>query len=164
MTIKAGWNVRFLNVYHGTTFEFEETEMANKYQFAKVEASAQYDFLHSSNADWYKTTEGSTTGKIKGTITEPNNNYTITYSNKLKPEFYIYHSSDNTVEKIAMTDERVKNGKFNIVAEVKEGDGNVPQYLYGGYYKAYGGQAKDDAGIIGLSYESNWATDTGGTR
>ncbi|MBR6834920.1 MAG: VWA domain-containing protein, partial [Oscillospiraceae bacterium] len=67
LTIKAGWNVRFLNVYHGTTFSFEETDMPEKFEFGSVAANTQYTFVHTSNADWYKIAENSTTGKISGT-------------------------------------------------------------------------------------------------
>lgn len=75
--------------------------------------------------------------------------------------FYVYHSSDNTVEKIRLTDPRVTtvSGKraFNIVNETKEGS------LYGGYYKAYPA-ASEGYESAALSYdETGWSKDEGGT-
>ena len=43
--------------------------------------------------------------------------------------FYIYHSSDQSVDVVSMKD--CEGGKFNIVSETKEG------YYYGGYYTDY---------------------------
>lgn len=65
--------------------------------------------------------------------------------------FYVYHSSDNTIEKISFADERVKatytadgyNFAFNIAEETKANN------LYGGYYKSYDGAKLTDAEIIG---------------
>lgn len=164
MTIKAGWNVRFLNIYHGSTFSFEETDMPGNYEFSKVEAAAQYSFVHTSSADWYTATAGSTTGKIEGTITEPNNNYTITYSNKVKPEFYIYHSGvagDGNLETIPMT-AVAADGTYNLYAKTTSGT------LYGGYYLDYAGKGdyKDDGvkgatgvAYTGMNYDWNWTED-----
>lgn len=75
--------------------------------------------------------------------------------------FYVYHSSDNTVEKIRLTDLRVTtvSGKraFNIANETKEGS------LYGGYYKAYPA-ASEGYESAALSYdETGWSKDEGGT-
>ena len=164
MTIKAGWNVRFLNIYHGSTFSFEETDMSGNYEFDKVKAVAQYGFVHTSSEDWYTATAGSTTGKIEGTITEPNNNYTITYSNKVKPEFYIYHSGvarDGNLETIPMT-AVAADGTYNLYAKTTSGT------LYGGYYLDYAGKGdyKDDGvkgttgvAYTGMNYDWNWTED-----
>ena len=95
--------------------------------------------------------------------------------------FYVYHSSDNTIEKIAFTDERV-TGKyteagykyaFNIAEETKEDN------LYGGYYKAYAGASMTTQQIINATYAApeeasayaykadtaggSWTKDTDGT-
>ena len=63
--------------------------------------------------------------------------------------FYVYHSSDNTIEKISMTDDRVTENGFDIVNETKTG------CLYGGYYKSYGGQVLTDEEIIALDYNDD---------
>ncbi len=152
LTIKAGWNVRFLNVYHGTTFSFEETDMPEKFEFGSVAANTKYTFVHTSNADWYKIAENSTTGKISGTVTEPNNHYTVTYSNNVKPQFYIYHSGvagDGNLEVIPMSAVN-SDGTYNLYAKTTDGT------LYGGYYLDYAGKGtyNDDgeAGTEGVKY------------
>jgi len=83
--------------------------------------------------------------------------------------FYVYHSSDKSIEKISMRDVRIdRNGKFNIAAETKDG------FLYGGYYKAFKSAGVTDAQINGTAESGNleytadtnhryWATDTAGT-
>lgn len=115
----------------------------------------------------------------------PNRENNITYKNKMTsfPAFYVYHSSDKTIEKIFADDERVTKAVneetglmeltgFNIAAETKENT------LYGGYFKAYKGSGMTDAQIIAAAYEntdsagyayttkeestSNWATDSSG--
>ena len=158
--IKAGWNVRFLNLYHGTTFSFEETDMPGNFEFDKVEADIQYPFIHTSSADWYKVVEDNENGKITGTITEPNNNYTVTYTNCPKPEFYIYHSGiegDGNLETIAiprdgdpLTGNWNDDGTYNLYAHT------TPGTLYGGYYLDYEGKGdyKDDGvkGTTGVKY------------
>ena len=89
-------------------------------------------------------------------------------------KFYIYHSSDNTVERIPLNDPRIADGKFNIVNETKKG------YLYGGYYSEYALPGyEDDAAVIAATYTEKsgqteyeyvsartggfWAKDAGGT-
>ncbi|MBR2552647.1 MAG: hypothetical protein IKF05_06645, partial [Erysipelotrichaceae bacterium] len=181
MKIKAGWNVRFLNVYHGTTYSFEELvdQMPEHYEFVKAEASTQYEIIRESNKIWNDIDAENPSPIVTGTIKEPNNNYTITYTNKVDGFFYIYHSSDNTVERIPLNDTRIVDGKFNIVNETKSG------YLYGGYYKGYSkttttadqitGKAEsgnlvytEDTSAKATEYDGThiggfWATDTNGT-
>ena len=155
--IKAGWNVRFLNLYHGSTYSIEETGMPGNFEFTSVAATTQWNFMHPSNADWYEIDEQNT-DLITGTITEPNNNYTITYTNSQKPEFYIYHSSvavDGDLETIPMSEVNA-DGTYNLYAHTKTGT------LYGGYYLDYAGKGdyKDDGvpgttGVVytGMNYE-----------
>ena len=80
--------------------------------------------------------------------------------------FYVYHSKDNTIEKISFADKRVKGTydatvdpetqkpvgykyTFNIVDETKDGT------LYGGYYKAYKSAKVTNDQIIGTASEGN---------
>lgn len=153
--IKKEWNVRFLNLYHGSTFEFEETDMTVDYEFDGATAATKYSFEDDTilPESWYKITDK----KVEGTIIEPNNQYTVTYTNKLKA-FYIYHSSvaeDGDLEVIPMSD--VKNGKYDLHAKTKPGT------LYGGYYLNYSGKGdyKDDGvkatgGTAYNGYNKTW--------
>ena len=150
--IKAGWNLRFLNLYHGSTYSFEETGMPGNFEFVSVVPTTQWNFMHPDNANWYTIDATSTKGLITGTITEPNNNYTVTYTNQPKPEFYIYHSSvavDGDLETIPMSAVNA-DGTFDLFAHAKEGT------LYGGYYLDYAGKGDyaDDGvkGTTGVAY------------
>ncbi|MBR2669815.1 MAG: VWA domain-containing protein [Solobacterium sp.] len=152
LKIKATWNVRFLNLYHGSTYSFEETGMPGNFEFQSVEASTQWNFMHQDNADWYEIVEGNANGKITGTITEPNNNYTVKYTNKPKQEFYIYHSgvaTDGNLEVIPMTAVNT-DGTYDLYAKTTAGT------LYGGYYLDYAGKGDyaDDGikGTTGVAY------------
>ena len=66
--------------------------------------------------------------------------------------FFVYHSSDNTIEKIRMDDNRVSYNSetdkytFNIVNETKE------NYIYGGYANAYNGSGLSNEEIINGEY------------
>lgn len=167
--IKKDWNVRFLNLYHGSTFSFEETNMTQYYQFEGIEAKAQYPFMdsvHNTGTSWYSINpdvDNPNPKLIKGTIPEPNNRYYVTYTNKFEA-FYIYHSSvkeDGGVETIPMHGEGIydENGKFNLWARVKPGT------LYGGYYLDYEGKGSYKDGVNekkdGIAYNgvnATWGT------
>ena len=185
-TLKPGEFVRFINVPDGCTFEFTESAtMPTGYELNSVTAVTQHKV--SVGGAW--TTEGDVQPVIENNVAklpEPgivgNKQYVVNITNKsVHGEFfYIYHSSDNTVEKIYADDDRVTKQKdsttqkytytFNIVNEVKQGEGEVPAYLYGGYYKSYSDQAKKagssatqadkDAAIETLAFDNNnWAKD-----
>ena len=77
--IKAGWNVRFLNLYHGSTFEFTELDTTG-YSFEKVEGKTTYPL--STTESWNDINPDEPSATVKGTIIEPNNSYTLTYTNK----------------------------------------------------------------------------------
>lgn len=128
--IKAGWNVRFINLVSGTKYEFVETAMNDGYSFKEIEATAEKN----NSAVDYEPTITEADKKIVGTIEQPNTDYTVTYTNEFKGCFYVYHAGDNTIEKIFLTDARVVDGKFNIANETKD------HYLYGGYYTDYAGK------------------------
>lgn len=158
LKIKAGWNVRFLNLYHGTTFEFEETDMPDYYEFEKVEAAAKYAFMDKDikDSDWYTISNK----KVSGNVIEANNSYTVTYTNKYAA-FYIYHSGvdkDGNLEIIPMTDVK-EDGTYDLYAKTTAGT------LYGGYYLDYSGKgsyaddgvAKEDGvKYTGMNY-NDWS-------
>ena len=192
ITLKAGEYVRFINVPDGSTFEFSEINLPEGYASAYgVDATTQ----HRTEPGGPFTPEGDvqpTVSDGKASLAAPgvvgNKQYSVTFTNQMtEPQvFYVYHSSNKMVEKIALseTDPRLTAEKdsagtitgytFNIANEVISGN------IYGGYYKAY---ATDDAGIDeadaavrGLTYTSadpgkgytyatkaattsNWATD-----
>ena len=82
--------------------------------------------------------------------------------------FYVYHSSDKTVEKIYADDTRVIKGAydeasekyeytFTMAAEAKTGT------LYGGYYSDYSGKSADFDAEAMTYDDKSWATDEGAT-
>jgi len=190
-TLKAGEYVRFINVPDGCTFEFEEVisaaQTADGYAWDSTEAKTQ----HRTEAGGPFTPEGdvqpdvdNTTGKVTLTGEKTvvgNKQYSIVFTNKTEKgeSFYIYHSSDNSIEKVFANDARIKSATydadaksytytFNIVDETKAG------YLYGGYfmnttktvrgkevtYKGYLGTEATDDEIIKLDYaEKSGKTD-----
>jgi hypothetical protein len=151
--IKAGWNVRFTNLLSGTTYEIEEpaASIADGFVFNKVEATAEKG---NNPVDYTPTINGS---KINGEITQPNTDYTVTYTNEYLGVFYVYHSSDNTVQRFPMAVNGVAykaaSGDepavtFDVFALKKDGT------LYGGYYSDYAGKSENfDAAALDFSGE-----------
>ena len=90
----------------------------------------------------------------------PDNQNNIDFTNQTTEDaFYVYHSSDNTVEKILFADTRVNNEydetndkivyQFNIANETKTAN------LYGGYYHSYAGAVATDDQITGDAESGN---------
>ena len=141
--LKRDWNFRAINLLSNTTYSIEETDIPDGYVFEN-----------------YKINEGNINvegNKVTGTIEAANKAYTLTNTNKYNGYFYVYHSSNNQVEKVSITDPRVVDGKFDLTKEVSNG------YLYGGYFKAYGQTTTSDEDIKKLDYIDGKATDKVGT-
>ena len=160
--IKAGWNVRFLNLLHGSTFSFTETDMDEAFELNSITGTKKFDFEDTTLApDAWITSNSTQNKKIEGEILEPNNSYTVTFKNNYTTYFYIYHSSNNKVERISNKDSRVTKGSkgemlFDITKEVNTG------YLYGGYFQTYAGQKMTDAQIIASKDYPNNSASRGG--
>lgn len=141
--LKRDWNFRAINLLSNTTYSIEETDIPDGYVFENYQ-------INEGNIN----VEGN---KVTGTIEAANKAYTLTNTNKYNGYFYVYHSSNNQVEKVSITDPRVENGKFDLTKEVSNG------YLYGGYFKAYGQTTTSDEAIKKLDYIEGKATDKVGT-
>lgn len=141
--LKRDWNFRAINLLSNTTYTIEETDIPDGYVFENYQ-------INEGNIN----VEGN---KVTGTIEAANKAYTLTNTNKYNGYFYVYHSSNNQVEKVSITDPRVENGKFDLTKEVSNG------YLYGGYFKAYGQTTTSDEAIKKLDYIEGKATDKVGT-
>ena len=130
--IKAGWNVRFINLLSGTTYEIDEpvASMLDGYVFKSVAGTAEQN--QTAVSEYAPTIDGT---KINGSIAAANTDYTVTYTNEYQGFFYVYHSRDNTIERYPMAVNGVpysENKTFNIAGLTKAGS------LYGGYYHDYG--------------------------
>lgn len=141
--LKRDWNFRAINLLSNTTYSIEETDIPDGYVFENYQ-------INEGNIN----VEGN---KVTGTIEAANKAYTLTNTNKYNGYFYVYHSSNNQVEKVSITDPRVVDGKFDLTKEVSNG------YLYGGYFKAYGQTTTSDEDIKKLDYIDGKATDKVGT-
>ena len=128
LKIRAGWNVRFTNMPNDTQYEFIETAQDDGYVFKTAESVVDRDGTPGTLE------EG--TAKVTGTIDKPNNTYTATFTNEFLGFFYVYHSSDLSVERFPMAKDGVKVESFDIYAETLEGT------LYGGYYSDYVGKSE----------------------
>ena len=141
--LKRDWNFRAINLLSKTTYSIEETDIPDGYVFENYQ-------INEGNIN----VEGN---KVTGTIEAANKAYTLTNTNKYNGYFYVYHSSNNQVEKVSITDPRVVDGKFDLTKGVSNG------YLYGGYFKAYGQTTSTNDQIKALTYTDGKATDPNGT-
>lgn len=154
--IKAGWNVRFINLLSGTTYEITENlnVMEDGFAFQKVEAKA---LKNKTQQQTYTPTIDES--RISGVIEEANTDYTVTYTNDFLGVFYVYHSNDNSVERLPIA----SKGKaiyddahlFNICDRIKDNT------LYGGYYSDYAGKS-DGFNAATLTYTNGVAQDATG--
>ena len=151
--MKAGWNIRFINLLSGTTYEVNETAMDDGFVFNKVEATA---VKNGTPDNTYAPTIDGT--KINGSIVNPNTDYTVTYTNDFLGYFYVYHSANNNVQRFPMAVNGVKYeaGKktFNI-AELTDANS-----LYGGYYLNYAGKGDGFEATKVTTWTDNKTTDT----
>ena len=168
--VKAGWSTRFLNLVAGTEYTITEVNLPSGYV---LDSSESVETLYvdripnpdspgryiSVPGDGYPITTTFDDVTVTGTINQANTDYTVNYTNKFLGYFFVYHSSDCTVERFpAATDGEayhaaqgdVKAKTFDIVAL------NATGTLYGGYYSDYAGKSDDfDATELDYSGESN---------
>ena len=173
VSLEDGWEVLFSNIPSGTQVDISE-DLSDLPLFVLEDVAAMFDSLDPEVDDVADVTEGDgaeltvdlENNKISGSMSLSNGVYRIDFINK-PLYFFVYHSKDNTIERISVDDARVTSGAngygFNIVNETKAGS------LYGGYYKAYSSAGMTDAQIIAAEYtaDSNgkfWFTDSAGTK
>ncbi|MBQ6478582.1 MAG: VWA domain-containing protein [Erysipelotrichaceae bacterium] len=176
LELKAGWSVRFINVPEASNFEFSEVEDTGdhpEFLLETVTAVTQ----HRTSPGGPFTPEGDVQPVVENKVAKVtdgvvgNRQYSVEFTNKLQnyEYFYVYHSSDNTVEKIEIrnqesrlipvtTDGTITGYKFNLAKETKK------NHLYGGYYRSYPGAAVTDDQIVGKAESGNldYVADTAG--
>ncbi len=163
LTAPANGEIRIVNLPAGTKYSVKEiVDSAGAYTYAATESKLQEG---TQIKDGIVTTANSVSGSIKGDTANLETFY------NWAANFYVYHSSDKTIEKISFADSRVVGEydadkgytySFDIVSETKD------SYLYGGYYKAYAGAKMTASQITSAEYTADkdgkyWATDTEGT-
>jgi hypothetical protein len=164
--IKPGWSVRFLNLASGTTYTITEVQQGMEPGYVLKSSNSVetwYVGRDSSGripANGYPKTTDFNVPTVTGTVNQTNTDYTVTYTNEYLGVFYVYHSSNNTVERIPMATAGVAysaDHPFDIYAKTAE------DTLYGGYYHAYKGSSIEEDGGAELTYTEDLATDEGGT-
>ena len=137
ISIKAGQYIVFTNLPLDTEYtitELDGEDMPEGFIFTEAKPDAV------RNLEGYEPTKGTvdTTNPMKviGTIDTSNSDYSVTYTNTYLGYFYVYHSSDLSVERFPMAKDGVKVESFDIYAETLEGT------LYGGYYSDYVGKSE----------------------
>ncbi|MGN0255870.1 MAG: hypothetical protein ACI4D6_07845 [Chordicoccus sp.] len=116
--MKAGWNLRVLNLPTGSTYSMEETAMPDGYHFVSADSTTLTNAV-----------DGQT---VTGTIDAPDNSYTVTYTNQYDGFFYVYHTSNNTIEAVSMTPYVTDPAAtYDLAARIATGT------YYGGYYNNY---------------------------
>ena len=162
LAMPAKGYIRIGNIPSGTKYEVTEIEDSSEvYKYlltaAETKKGTETTYVESVNTNTYSGTVSGNTSSI------------INYYNWSDSHFYVYHSKDCTVEKIAFTDKRVKgvydsaanayNYEFNIYAETKD------ETLYGGYYNDWSGKTAgfdalsipDDEWVDGKYYTETFA-------
>ncbi len=137
--IQAGQYIVFSNMPIDTVYTVEELggeDMPDGFVFVEAVPDAKENKVEGVT---YNPTAGDVDEenemKVVGTIDESNSDYIVTYTNSYLGVFYVYHSSDNTIERYPMAVNGVPysaDKTFDITAKTKEGS------LYGGYYQDYG--------------------------
>ena len=160
ISIKAGWRICFTSVRRYTDYSVEElsgTDMPDGYVFEKAEPAAlnQQEGQTSTPA----AVDENNRMKVTGSFDKSNTDYSVVYTNKHLGFFYVYHSSNCSVERFPMAVNGAQRASFNIVDRTASGT------LYGGYYNTYQGKSSGfNAATLTYSGEDiPTATDTGGT-
>jgi len=171
LTMPANGEIRLVNLPAGTQYSVKEIVEGSAYTYAATKSQAKDSSV--------VTTGNTVTGKISG-----NTANIETYYN-WAANFYVYHSGDNTVEKISFSDPRVKGTfdtatnkysyTFDIANETKSVKDHKDEvvdekttykdFLYGGYYKDYAGKSSGfDATKVTYTADEagrSWYTDDG---
>ena len=155
LTMPANGEIRIVNLPAGTKYSVEEiVDGVGAYNYSATESKTQEG---TQVKEGTITTANNVSGTIKGDTISMETFY------NWAANFYVYHSSDNTIEKISFADPRVVGEydadsgytySFNIVEETKN------QHIYGGYYQAYAGAKMTDAEI---KQATGYAEKTGNT-
>ena len=157
LAMPAKGEIRIVNLPNHTKYTVEEivdTSADAVYEYVKTENGVKYTKKNAETQAEEEVTEitGTVTNNVaSGTVTG-NKASLAKFYNQTDAFFYVYHSADNTIEKISFTDNRVKGTfdaetnkytyTFNIANETKDG------FIYGGYYQDYA-----DKGTFELSGE-----------
>ncbi len=161
--IKPGWRICFTSITKDTDYTVVEpnASMPDGFMLDNVETSAHCNKSGDvATAGVVSTTDPAL---VEGSIDASNSDYRVYYTNRFVGFFYVYHSSDCTLERFpAATEGALYGGEktFSITDLTRDGT------LYGGYYSDYAGKSSgfDAAAAKALDYSGeNDPADEGGT-
>ena len=153
--IPANGEIRIVNLPAGTKYTVTENlDASGPYTYAATASTFKYS--DDDVSDPVITEANTVSGHVPG-----NTAAVETYYN-WAAAFYVYHSGDNTVEKISFSDTRVKgtfaDGEytydFDIANETKD------TFLYGGYYKNYAGKSTGFDATKITTWAEGWYDDS----
>ncbi len=125
--LKDGWNLRFINLLTGTTYEIKEDEstLDEGYIYVSSNGERVYSEKNDNNEVEEKTetieNESSTKATFKGTIGEANSDYIITYNN----EYVITHVDGTKVWSDSSNAYNNRPDSITLLLEGKDAEGNV---------------------------------------
>ena len=166
VSIKPGWRICFTSVTRYTEYTVEEPldDMPDGFVLDSITPTAKH--AKENPTDEERPTPGvvnsENTAQVTGSIDKSNSTYYAAYDNRYVGFFYVYHSSNCTVQRFPFAEKGVPysaDKTFNIVELTAEGT------LYGGYYSDYAGKSSgfDAAAARALDYSGeNPPKDTGG--
>ena len=161
--IKPGWRICFTSITKNTEYTIEEpgSSMPDGFMIDTISTTAHCNKTGESATPGVVSTTNA--ALVEGSIDNSNSDYRVYYTNKFVGYFYVYHSSDCSLERFPAA----KNGAlyggeltFDIVKLTLDGT------LYGGYYSDYAGKSSgfDAAAAKALDYsKEDRPKDTGGT-
>ena len=147
--INGGYKIRFTGVDESVATFTNDGTLVRNGNNNQIKSDSSLTGVAPGSYEVTVTVQNSLGDEVSTTFTVTVNDY-----------FYVYHSSDNTVERISLDDPRIVDGVFDLTDEVAEG------YLYGGYYRNYSGKSADFDALEAAYTESDgkfFYTDDGGT-
>ena len=117
--IKAGWNVRFMNLPVGTKYTIVESPMPEGFAFESASGQA-WNYTTETYESSYPLTVTKTSRKVEGEILESNHSYTVVVTNEFLPE--------NLVSLIV--NKQWNSGGFVVDSDTNNGHGTVSIGLF----------------------------------
>ncbi len=163
ITIKPEWRICFTSITRGTDYTITEPldDMPSGFVYDSFDADATC--VNGVDTPTAAIQDPDNARGVKGSIDCSNSKYFVEFTNKFIGFFYVYHSSDCSVERFGMSDKGVPYSQdkgFNIYELTAENT------LYGGYYSNYAGKSDgfDADAAKALDYSGKDApTDMGAT-
>ena len=136
--IKPGWRICFTSITKNTEYKIEEPGASMPDGFVIHNISTTAHCNKSGDTATPGVVSTSNPALVEGSIDASNSDYRVYYTNRFVGFFYVYHSSDCTLERFpAATEGTLYGGKktFDIASLTLSGT------LYGGYYSDYAGKS-----------------------